>query len=779
MKAGKLLLAIAILAMGAGVCQAQTNRTRDVQRAAVRAMRNREQARKDSIEKAKAQAVIDSLNEVEAKREKQMEDDEATVRRASIRRGIKAIRNRAKAGAAETTEAAETVDVDVSGKSGETQEYKVSKSSTQPTQRTADDIKNEKEGAYGRATRPQTGTSNSNQQNTGQRPPTGTSQTKENTGSRPSSSSNTGSRPSSGSGSRSGAPETSSGTGSRPSSSSNTGSRSGNDNTAKPTVSSSAYLGKEAVATADPADHDKALRSYLESNEYRTKETQKALVYAKSEALQGLPDVIVNSEGAFMLVNEKIDNTDKAGDGTFFGPDESVIFPGNLVYVNQQLADGNPVPCAFSPGKVRLTIDKNVPGGLSYADVINDYAHVHQQIVDWCSRINDTDESYTAEGRTFYYSDASHMAVDLGVSVSFLKNRAKVDMSTKTDELKIISVENLCQYFYTVYASAIDNDPTTLIGSKTAVSTIKSNVNKNGPIGLITSVSYGRRAYRFREFHSKDFTFNGSESVSGGVGAVKGSLSSTQEVTNSQRTSKMWAFVQSGNQTDKEIFYNNDANEGNSDFMKIVNKNSKYSAYNIGIPRNFTVRFLGNQGEAKRVVTDVYYETKYIPCPKTVKLEINKTASQVGGSTIRYTVNYKVVHVTKWTDSKGNPYYKAEVWDSPKTKGAADAEKGYVDYTAKKFSQGEERENRTIPTDDCFDKDNCYVYGELFWILDGNHSSGQSYQEWDRGYIPIRMIPDDSSGRGKKATIYIGGSNYAKNKPYIRSDSTGGSNANK
>ena len=41
------------------------------------------------------------------------------------------------------------------------------------------------------------------------------------------------------------------------------------------------------------------------------------------------------------------------------------------------------------------------------------------------------------------------------------------------------------------------------------------------------------------------------------------------------------------------------------------------------------------------------------------------------------------------------------------------------------------------------------------------------------------MIPDDSSGRGKKATIYIGGSNYAKNKPYIRSDSTGGSNANK
>ena len=171
MKAGKLLLAIAVLAMAAGVCQAQTNRTRDIQRSAMRAMRNREQARKDSIEKAKAQAVIDSLNEVEAKREKQMKADDVTIRQAA-RRGLKRARTKG------TTEEAETADVNASGKTGETQEYQVSKSSTQVSGQTTVDEKNKekgatdnKEGANGRASRPSTGSSSSgNQQATGSRP---------------------------------------------------------------------------------------------------------------------------------------------------------------------------------------------------------------------------------------------------------------------------------------------------------------------------------------------------------------------------------------------------------------------------------------------------------------------------------------------------------------------------------------------------------------------------------------------------------------------------------
>ena len=590
----------------------------------------------------------------------------------------------------------------------------------------------------GTASRPTTSTGN-----TATRPSTSTSNT--NTGSRPSSTSNsnTGSRPSSTSNSN---------TGSRPSSSSNTNTGS-----------------RPATSTSSNASY---IKEYLSSTEYKNKEKAKALVECTSEALQALPEIIVNSEGAFKLEKKERKNTINSED--FFGADPGVVFPGNLVYVNTRLADGDPVPCNFAPGKVRLTINKSVPGGQSYADVINDYSHVHQQIVNWLQKIGTTDASYDAEGTTSYYSSASHMATDLKVSASYLKNNAKVDMSTSTDELKIIAVENFSQKFYTVSASAINNDQTSLFGSDVKAATIRSGVNSNGPIGIISSVSYGRRAYRFREYHSKDFTFKGDESLSVNVGGASGSLASTQNVTNSNKTSKFWAFVQSGNSDDKEIFYNNDANNGNSDFMKTVNKTISYSSSNIGVPRNFTVRFIGNNDVAKRSSTDHYYDTEYIPCPKQIRIEIHKDASQVAQTSIQYKLLYKVIHVTKSKNREGETVYKYQIWDTPHNgKYAKDTDTGYADYTRKNFSQGEERITRTIPSEDLEDHENCYIYDVLSWRLEGNHSSGQKWSKWDGGKLSVASLPDDPSGIGKRIYVYIGGSNYAGKNPYILSKSTG------
>mgnify|MGYP002624632673 CR=1 FL=1 len=514
------------------------------------------------------------------------------------------------------------------------------------------------------------------------------------------------------------------------------------------------------------------IKSYLESQDYRSLETKKALVECKSEALQDLPAVIVNSEGAFVVEKKKVNNSGNSTD--FFGADPGVVFPGNLVYVNQSLADGNPNPCSFAPGKVRLTINKSVPGSESFADVINDYSHVHQQIINWLKLMGKTDESFSGQCETFYYSSASHMAADMNVSASYLQNKMKVSLSTSTSEMKIIAVENFSQDFYTVSASAINNDPTSLFGSTVTAANLKSGVNSNGPIGIISSVTYGRRAYRFREFQSKDFTFKGDESVKVSSGAVNVSAASTQEVTNSEKTSKFWAFVQSGNSSDKEIFNNNDAKDGNSDFMKAVTKNSSYSASNIGIPKNFTVRFLRSTAEATRKVTDVYYETNYVPCPKKISIEMKKRADQVSGSSINCRISYKVIHVSESKNKDGETVYNYELWNTPHNgKYASDTPSGYADFTRKNFSQGEERITRVIPTDDVTDYENCYVYGILYCKLEGNHASGQKWTQWDEHYLPVTAIPDDPSGAGKKAHIYINGSNYSKKNPYFHSDTTG------
>lgn len=513
--------------------------------------------------------------------------------------------------------------------------------------------------------------------------------------------------------------------------------------------------------------HYATVADYLRSTEYRSKERASALVEATSERLQKLPDVIANSEGVFRLINTKQDGSSTSEE--LFGTDESIIFPGNLLYVNKQMADGNPDPCAFATGQVRITIDLNLGAGTSISAVVpNDYASVKQQIFNWLNA--KTEKSFgnlDSEGGTHYYSNSSHMAVDLKVSASYLKNKAKVNMNTQSNELKIVAVENFTQKYYTVTAQVINNDPSTLIGKGTSVNEVINGVNANGPIGMILNVSYGRRAYRFREYTSNDFTFNGDESVNVNAGGAQVSVASTQNVTNSSKCSRFWGYVQGGKHSDKEIFNNTDANNGNSDFMKAMTKATEITASNPGVALNYTVRFVSSQGLAQKHVTNEYYKTEYVPCPKWITIEMHKDASQVAQSSIELRFNYQVIHVTKNSDGKITSY---EIWNSPRSKDDSILP-GYVDYTRRNFDQGETRITRTIPTNDVPDKENCYIYGNLYWTLRGNHRSGQSWTTWDDGYMSPMSIPTEN-GR-KIVRMYIDGSNYGSKNPYIHSKSTG------
>ena len=55
MKAGKILLTLAVLAMAAGVGQAQNNRTRNASRASRHTLQKKERVLKDTLEKVKTQ----------------------------------------------------------------------------------------------------------------------------------------------------------------------------------------------------------------------------------------------------------------------------------------------------------------------------------------------------------------------------------------------------------------------------------------------------------------------------------------------------------------------------------------------------------------------------------------------------------------------------------------------------------------------------------------------------------------------------------------------------
>ena len=105
---------------------------------------------------------------------------------------------------------------------------------------------------------------------------------------------------------------------------------------------------------------------------------------------------------------------------------------------------------------------------------------------------------------------------------------------------------------------------------------------------------------------------------------------------------------------------------------------------------------------------------------------------------------------------------KYELWDYPKV---SKTPQGFADYTHKNFSMGETTYSKDIPTKDVPDINNCYIYDNISWVLKGNHASGQKWEDFDHGEIPLNKINVDESSGVKSVKIEINGSNYGKQKP--------------
>ena len=622
MKAGKLLLAIAVLAMAAGVCQAQTNRTRDIQRSAMRAMRNREQARKDSIEKAKAQAVIDSLNEVEAKREKQMKADDVTIRQAA-RRGLKRARTKG------TTEEAETADVNASGKTGETQEYQVSKSSTQVSGQTTVDEKNKekgatdnKEGANGRASRPSTGSSSSgNQQATGSRP--SSTAGNNNSGSRPSSnaSSSSGSRPSSTSGNN------------------NSGSRNSDNKQSRGGI-------KGRSGDSDNTDidiHGNAVtrqKAYEEGFSYFSKMDNATTLTVPAISEANLPSVIQSNGKAYVLTKDTHDARNTAE--SIFATNYENIYPGAIVWADASLANGDPTLVGLAPGAITLRVDFNTGGSSRKTGVANSADEVQEAIYSLV-RESRYRPSPSFNYKSYFSSSAEEMAVSMKANLNFLNNKANVTTNFSKSETHVYQVQDYTQRYYTVSVTQ-ESDKSKYFGDNVPWSKVSAKLgerNYSVPMAIITSVTYGRRAYKIYKYSSRNFKFSGDESVK----MYGQSLASTQEIAENSETKDIWLYLDGG---DVE---SNGAILAGTSMEQAISSNLAYDpSTSQGVPIFYTVRFLATGKTATVSTTGSYTTYSYQELPTTINVTFRNNATHIAGAGLKMRLDYKVFKF----DANGN-----------------------------------------------------------------------------------------------------------------------------
>ena len=412
-----------------------------------------------------------------------------------------------------------------------------------------------------------------------------------------------------------------------------------------------AKAAEEQKKNSDKARKD-AINQYFADN--TSKDNAKALtINVESE---DLPPYIQMGTKALVLVTENVKVNDQSDQ--IFASNYENIYPGAIVFADARLANGDPT-LAFDGGTVDLRVSFNT-GNKSRADVKNTAASVYDEIGDILNEAKYS-PSPTAQYKSYYSSSLSEMAVGMKANANFLKVNAKVDISTSKSETHVYETQDFTQEYYTVSITQHPNDQSLYFDSSVTRSQIENKIRNHGgaPLAVITSVTYGRRAYKFYDYRTKDFKFKGSEEVS----AYGQNLSSNQDIAEKSETKSVWIYVSGGNVESTGSILN-----GDIPINTAIANNMKYdNVRNWGVPLYYTVRFIATGRTATVATTGSYKKISYQELPGTVNYTFRNNCTHVAGAGLKMRLDYKVV---KFINGE-----KVEVGRD------RDAESGYTRYT--------------------------------------------------------------------------------------------------
>ena len=334
--------------------------------------------------------------------------------------------------------------------------------------------------------------------------------------------------------------------------------------------------------------------------------------------------VTVNG-GACLITHRKVSVNQMNGE--LFPENTKNIFPGSLVYVDKYLAMGSPRSVNFGKeknfGTVRLSADFILD---SRADVVaqNTLSDVHEGISQIMRKSFGSSYKpsgqYSSDEQT--YSDVRKMSIEANCTVDYL---AKVDVKTKTttNDEKIYKMKKINQQFYKITAEIENGDLSSVFGKDVTWKDIDEAIKANGPIAIITEVTYGRYGFYFHEYNKNSFNFVGSQKVS----YLKNSVDSTQDIDQVTTSSRDWGYVFGGNaETAAKAVKSYDS------FATEFNSTPNVGPDNQARPISFTVHFLSSDAICKKQTTGEYYEEVYRFCPNTIKTCIHNGAKVVGAA---------------------------------------------------------------------------------------------------------------------------------------------------
>ena len=326
------------------------------------------------------------------------------------------------------------------------------------------------------------------------------------------------------------------------------------------------------------------------------------------------------------------------------------IYPGAIVYADQDLANGNPTLVGLDYGAVTIRVDFNTGRGNSASvSGVKNSADAIQAALYSILQSSDYKPPVKLNYKKTYVSSVAEMAVNLGVNVSFLEAKANVQTSITNNQSSITEVEDYSQQYYTA-SITWEVDKSKYFGTNVSGKDVLEKMNQ-APLAIITSVTYGRRAYCFKDYASSVFTFLDNDTLS-----IFGQTAITaQSIAENSKENKKWMWVSGSDPVSSAMMLNG------SDIDTAMSKSLSIDAEaNPGTPLYYTVRYLDSGKTAKVTTTGKYTTVEYMPMPHMVTCTFRNNARHFLGAKLKMRIDYNAEKFER-TDGGNGEFVQVEV----------------------------------------------------------------------------------------------------------------------
>lgn len=295
---------------------------------------------------------------------------------------------------------------------------------------------------------------------------------------------------------------------------------------------------------------------------------------------------------------------------------KSITYPGSLIKINSDFANGTPSKISVNRQKMKFSIDcgREKCTFNAVPQTEGDILEKVNAIIDNYSKAHDVPVQVSMDFAKA--SSEEQLKAQLNVGVNVLK-KLNIDFSAINNCKQSTYVIKFRQIYYTVSAERPQNAADVFANSVTKDVLKREGVNSNNAPAYISSVSYGREVYIVIKSSNSKTSIEATENLQ----AQGFNIKSKQEWSKALENCSVNMFILGGASGNVDQILNV---KDYDSFINGIKQDLKFSKENCAYPLSYTARYLGNNQLVESKTTGEYSEVTYRTAssiPVTLKMK--------------------------------------------------------------------------------------------------------------------------------------------------------------